>query len=112
VTVPRYEGKAGMVALLLRESQKTDISPFLEQLANLVNLNLPSYARPLFVRMRSNEMNKTTTFKYQKHHYSQQGFEKGQIEQEGDSVFCYFEKHYVPLDTTLYQKIQAGEIKF
>jgi acyl-CoA synthetase (AMP-forming)/AMP-acid ligase II len=54
VQVPGNEGRCGMAAISDPEGNLNLI-----QLASEVNLRLPSYARPLFVRVINQEMNMT-----------------------------------------------------
>src|SRR5439155_5946404 len=67
VAVPGADGCSGMAAVVL------DAEPDLAALrAHLID-RLPGYARPLFLRIRS-ELDVTTTFKHAKHELVRQGY--------------------------------------
>jgi len=70
---------------------------------------LPDYARPLFVRIRG-EIEMTTTFKQKKIDLVKQGFDPKATE---DAI--YFNdpqtRAFVRLDSALYSRILAGEVK-
>uniref|UniRef100_R4G9H7 long-chain-fatty-acid--CoA ligase n=1 Tax=Anolis carolinensis TaxID=28377 RepID=R4G9H7_ANOCA len=61
VSVQGYEGKAGMASIILKPNKSLDV----EQLYEHVVTYLPSYARPLFLRIQE-IMDVTGTFKQQK----------------------------------------------
>ncbi len=102
VKVPHTDGRAGMVAL------STDRDFDLEAFASYVLAELPKYQRPYFVRMLdSDEMRTTTTLKHQKVDYRREGFDPEAID---DPLYFLAEDKYVPIDTALYGKIDAGDI--
>jgi len=73
VPVPGHEGKAGMVALVM--AGKFAARPF----ADWVDLELPAYARPAFVRLiRSADT--TGTFKYKKTDLVADGFDPDKVD--------------------------------
>ncbi|KAK3096869.1 hypothetical protein FSP39_004198 [Pinctada imbricata] len=94
VTIPDTDGRAGMAALLLKENFKMDPS-HLQQIYNHCQENLPSYARPIFIRIIP-EMPLTTTHKQKKTEYVKQGFDPNII---SDPLFVITpeEKTYTPL---------------
>lgn len=61
VTVPENEGRAGMAALRLKPGCVLDRKDMYKHVVT----NLPSYARPLFLRIQDN-INVTSTYKYLK----------------------------------------------
>jgi fatty-acyl-CoA synthase len=103
VAVPGTEGRAGMATLVV--DSDLDLDGLREHLAS----RLPTYARPLFLRIRS-AVDLTGTFKYSKTDLIRQGC---------DPVVCqdalYFDHPesaaFVPLDSHLYDRIQSGAIR-
>jgi len=107
VEVPKADGRAGMAALILAEgASELDLQSFSEH----VNRELPSYARPVFLRIQP-EMDTTGTFKMVKGDLRKQGYDPDQVEdalyvmKPGASV-------YEPLDADFAAKIEAGEAGF
>lgn len=102
VAVPGADGKAGMAAIVVDE--KFDLKGLKRHLAS----RLPSYARPLFIRVRR-EMDITATFKHKKSDLVQSGFDP---EKTGDEV--YFDSggdSHVRLDRELFQHIRTGRVR-
>jgi fatty-acyl-CoA synthase len=103
VTVASTEGRAGMAALVA--SDELDFSAFREHLRG----RLPSYARPLFVRLQDGA-ELTGTFKYSKVELMDQGFDPTATT---DSI--YFanpdSQGFDRLDKALYERIQSGKIR-
>ena len=103
VTIPAAEGRAGMAAVVA--DQELDLERFRQHLTN----RLPSYARPLFLRIRS-QVEITGTFKYAKADLVSQGYDPGAC-----SDTLYFdnpeEGAFTPLDQQLYQRIQIGAVR-
>jgi fatty-acyl-CoA synthase len=103
VAIPVAEGRAGMAAVVAEEA--LDLEKFRQHLAN----RLPSYARPLFLRIRS-QVEITGTFKYAKADLVRQGYDPGACP---DTL--YFdnpeEGAFTPLDQPLYQRIQLGAVR-
>jgi fatty-acyl-CoA synthase len=104
VAIPSTEGRAGMAALVT--DSRMDMQGFRVHLA----VRLPSYARPVFLRIRS-DMEVTGTFKYSKTDLACQGFDPTATK---DTV--YFDNResqaFVRVDKALYDRIQAGQIRF
>ncbi|KAG2469733.1 long-chain fatty acid transport protein 4 [Polypterus senegalus] len=104
VEVPGIEGKAGMAAIA-DPSNGIDLEKFVKD----VEKELPSYARPVFIRLLP-EVNKTGTYKFQKTDLRHEGFNPKVI-----SDRLYFldssKGKYVPLNETLFQGIQSGKQK-
>jgi fatty-acyl-CoA synthase len=102
VAIPATEGRAGMATLVTDD--ELDLPEFREHLIN----RLPHYARPVFLRIR-NEMDVTGTFKYTKADFVRQGYDPA----TADALYFNHPQHqaFVRLDKTLYDRIQAGEIR-
>jgi fatty-acyl-CoA synthase len=103
VEVTGHEGRAGMAALVVDE--KFDPAALYAHVAAA----LPSYARPVFVRIGT-EMEITGTFKHRKVDLVAQGFDPAQVT---DPVLFAdaAAKTYVPLDPKLHGGIVSGEVR-
>jgi fatty-acyl-CoA synthase len=103
VNVPGSEGAAGMAALVVGEA--LDFAAFRRHLAR----QLPAYARPLFVRIKT-RIEITATFKHQKHELRREGYDP-----EATTDAIYFDDPargaFVRLDTARYRDIQAGAVR-
>jgi fatty-acyl-CoA synthase len=103
VAIPATEGKAGMASLVANEG--TDLSALRQHLAD----RLPSYARPVFLRVQS-EMEVTGTFKYSKTELASQGYDPAATR---DTL--YFDnpelQAFQRVDEALYKRIQGGQIR-
>jgi fatty-acyl-CoA synthase len=103
VKIDRIDGRAGMAAITPGEDFKLD------GLRDYLVRELPSYARPIFVRMTP-EIETTGTFKFRKIDLVRDGFDPAKIEQK-----LYFdhpdESRYVPLTRELFAQIQGGAFK-
>jgi fatty-acyl-CoA synthase len=103
VPVPGAEGAAGMAALVTNGA--LDFTGLLAHLAQ----RLPAYARPLFLRIQDH-IAITGTFKHQKAELVRQSFDPAATQ---DAIyFCdTTARAYVRIDTTLFERIQAGTIR-
>lgn len=105
VRVADADGRAGMAAVVLGAGASFDPKAFYDH----VERTLPSYARPLFVRVAS-AINVTGTMKQQKVKYRDEGFDPAKISEP-----LYFRneaaRSYVPLTADLHREIQAGRQK-
>ena len=103
VSVPGHDGRAGMAALVVDE--KFDPAALYAHVAGA----LPSYARPLFVRI-SSEIEITGTFKHRKVDLVKQGFDPAVVP---DPVLFAepVAQSYVPLAPAHYGRILAGEVR-
>jgi fatty-acyl-CoA synthase len=103
VAVPGVEGRVGMATLVI--DRELDLGGLRAHLAAC----LPSYARPVFLRIRS-EVDLTGTFKYSKTELVRQGYDPDAC---GDNL--YFDSpeadRFVPLDADVYRRIQSGEFR-
>ncbi|KAK2503833.1 hypothetical protein MC885_009998 [Smutsia gigantea] len=104
VEVPGTEGRAGMAAVA-NPTGSCD----LEHFAQLLEKELPPYARPIFLRFLP-ELHKTGTFKLQKTELRKEGFDPAVVK---DPLFYLDARkgHYILLDREAYTRIQAGEEK-
>ena len=100
VHVPGREGRAGMAAIVCQECDLSALHHHLETC-------LPDYARPVFLRIRS-DIEVTATFKQRKIDLVKEGFNP-----DGILDPLYFNDPakgaFVPLDEALYENIQSGQ---
>ena len=109
VEIPGTDGRAGMAALVFRngvDSGEID----LEGLSTHIIRNLPSYARPIFIRVLKN-LPTTTTMKLQKNELREQAFHLDKVEQEL-LVLAPGSKIYRKLDSDFYDQILRREVAF
>ncbi len=102
VGIPGLDGKAGMAALV------TDEEFSLSGLDVHLRAHLPSYARPLFLRLQR-EIAMTETFKPKKAVLAREGFDPSIVEDP-----LYFRNPsvaaFLPLDASLFEAITSGTI--
>lgn len=106
VSIPDTEGRAGMAAITLKPGTKLSG----KQLAQSLCADLPAYAVPLFLRIRT-EQETTGTFKYRKVELKENGFDPANIK-EPLYVLADRERGYEPLTAKLFARIQCGELRF
>jgi fatty-acyl-CoA synthase len=103
VTIPAAEGRAGMAALVVEHPM--DLSAFRKYMIG----RLPSYARPVFLRLQ-NDIEVTGTFKYSKTDLVGQGYDPATT-----TDILYFDnpesQTFHQLDKALYDRIQSGQIR-
>ena len=109
VEIPGTDGKAGMAAIVLKDH----INPKninLESLSAHIRENLPSYSRPIFIRLLA-ELPTTTTHKLQKNDLRDQAFHFDKV---SDHMFVMRpgETTYSKLDSDFYDKIVQREVHF
>jgi fatty-acyl-CoA synthase len=101
--VEGYEGRAGMAAIVCEKNVN------LADLRSYLAAHLPDYARPLFLRIRS-EIDSTATFKQRKINLVKDGFDPANIR---DPLF--FDdprvRAYVGLDSSLHAQIVSGQVR-
>jgi fatty-acyl-CoA synthase len=104
VAVPGTEGSAGMAALV------ADGEVDFAELRRHLRRRLPSYARPLFLRLKD-RIEVTGTFKQNKVALAREGFDLTVV---GDPVYFddLAQQAYVPLDAALYESIDTGKLRF
>jgi fatty-acyl-CoA synthase len=103
VGIPGTDGRAGMSAIVVNEG--FDIAALPDHLAH----RLPSYARPVFIRI-SRELDATETFKQKKGELAREGFDPAAI---SDPLFILDPKSgaYVALDAEVHARVNDGTIK-
>jgi fatty-acyl-CoA synthase len=103
VAIPATEGRAGMAALVA--VRPLDLCAFRQHLKD----RLPSYARPVFLRLQD-DIEVTGTFKYSKTDLVNQGYDPAATR---DTI--YFDnpesQAFHLLDETLYDRIRRGQIR-
>ena len=101
VTVPGVEGRVGMATLVT--DRELDLKEFRRHLARC----LPSYARPVFLRLR-HEVDLTGTFKYSKTELIRKGYDP---DASVDGLYFDHAESFVRLDKALYERLQRGEYR-
>lgn len=104
VDIPKADGKAGMASILLSQDTETfDVKGF----SAYVVENLPSYARPVFLRIQR-EIDTTGTFKMVKGDLRKEGYDLKQVD---DPLYVLKPRSeiYELLDATFASTLQAGD---
>ncbi|XP_061707046.1 long-chain fatty acid transport protein 4-like [Cydia pomonella] len=105
VEVPNTEGRAGMCGIV-------DVAGTLDldRLARDLAKDLPSYARPVFMRVMPS-MDMTGTFKMKKTDLQKEGFDPALVKK--DKLYYLDSKlgRYLPLGSEEYEKIVKGQIR-
>nr|TFG55139.1 MAG: long-chain-acyl-CoA synthetase [Hyphomicrobiales bacterium] len=102
VAVPGWEGKAGMAAL------KTTKDFDLEAFAVHLKKNLPSFAQPVFLRLRDS-IDATSTFKQRKIELQEEGFDPTHV---SDPLYARNDDgSYQKLTSELYASICEGKVQ-
>ncbi len=106
VEVPGAEGKAGMVSLTLNTQKEFDMDAF----ASLVRSELPTFARPVFVRIQP-IADTTGTFKLQKGRLREEGYDLAKVE---DPLFIAKpgSEGYTRLDKETYETLRSAQLGF
>jgi solute carrier family 27 fatty acid transporter 1/4 len=104
VEIPGCEGRAGMAAIE-DPDDVVDLKIFGEKLSEF----LPSYARPIFLRI-TNSVDTTGTFKFQKTRLQKEGFDLSVVK---DKLFYFDTKlaEYCHLTKEIYGKFLNGEMR-
>ncbi|XP_029300136.1 very long-chain acyl-CoA synthetase [Cottoperca gobio] len=105
VTIPGYEGRAGMAAIVLKQDHNLNGT----KLYNHLVKSLPAYAWPWFLRMQAS-LDVTETFKQQKVKLVQEGFDPD-VTQDLLYFLDVSKKDYILLTVSLYQDIVSGKFK-
>lgn len=97
VSVPGYDGRAGMAAITPQEG--IDVAKLYRHLSE----HLPAYARPVFLRLQA-EVETTGTFKYRKVDLVKDGFDPMNT---SDPLFVADHAHetYAPIDAAMHRRI-------
>jgi fatty-acyl-CoA synthase len=101
VAIPGTDGRAGMAALVL--DGDLDLGEFRAHL----KARLPSYARPLFLRI-TRALAVTATFKHRKNDLIRDGYDPAVV---GDAMYFDDGAAFVPLDRALHARIRSGQIR-
>jgi fatty-acyl-CoA synthase len=103
VAVPGAEGRAGMAAIAV--DGELDLEAFRTHLISC----LPSYARPLFLRIQS-ELQVTATFKHTKNDLVREGYDPAATQ---DVIYLNDEERhaFVQIDKEVYNQIKVGLIR-
>jgi len=102
VAVPHADGRAGMAAVAcVAELPREEFHAHLSR-------NLPDFAHPIFLRL-CGQIETTGTFKNMKEQLSRAGYDPAAT---GDAIFFNDRKNgaFVPMNGTLFDQIQKGEI--
>ncbi len=103
VQVPGTDGRAGMAALVV------DARFDLEEFRRIASRSLPSYARPVFLRLLGS-LEATGTFKPKKQDLISEGFDPQRI---ADRLYCHDPRmgRYVPIDAILHAELTSAAIR-
>ena len=104
VEIPGCEGRAGMAAIVDPDGV-VDLKMFRKKLSEV----LPSYARPIFLRI-TNSVDTTGTFKFEKGRFRKEGFDLSVVK---DKLF-YFDSQvgeYCALTKEIYRKFLDGKMR-
>ncbi|MFT7141641.1 MAG: citronellyl-CoA synthetase, partial [Sulfitobacter sp.] len=109
VEIPGADGRAGMAAIVLREGLKLkdlDLEALSEHIAN----SLPSYSRPIFIRMLK-KLPTTSTHKLQKNDLRDSAYH---LEKVTDDLLVMKpgSKCYCRLDSDFYDQIVSRNVAF
>uniref|UniRef100_A0A8C3VF84 Long-chain-fatty-acid--CoA ligase n=1 Tax=Catharus ustulatus TaxID=91951 RepID=A0A8C3VF84_CATUS len=100
-----YEGRTGMAAIVLKRYHTFNGEKLYKHVENF----LPNYAQPRFVRIMD-VMQITATFKHQKIHLANEGFNPEII---SEPLYFMHEptRSYIPLTKEIYKNVLSGEIR-
>jgi fatty-acyl-CoA synthase len=103
VTIPGHEGRAGMAALAI--DGDVELAALREHLAG----GLPTYARPLFLRIVG-AIEVTSTFKHRKSDLVRQGYDPATV---SDKVYLDHPERetFIRVDAALFDRIQARSLR-
>lgn len=107
VVIPGTDGRAGMAAIVFADNvEEAD----LKSISDHINTNLPSYARPVFLRVLK-ELPTTSTHKLQKNDLREQAFH---LDKTGDDLYVLKPgtREYERLDSDFYDLIMEREVSF
>lgn len=107
VSIPGTEGKAGMLSIIT-DSMTDDIDK--NRLAETLKQNLPSYAVPIFLRIK-NHFDTTLTFKIKKNDLKTEGFSPAST---SDPLYVMLpgDAEYHPLTEDIYENICQEKYRF
>ncbi|CBL44651.1 amp-dependent synthetase and ligase [gamma proteobacterium HdN1] len=108
VEIPNTNGRAGMAAITptvpVEALDFTDLYQFFKE-------QMPAYAIPLFLRIKS-QMETTGTFKYQKAHLKEQSYDIAKT--QGEPVYALLpgSDQYVPVNDEMVNDINEGRYRY
>ena len=106
VQIPNSEGRAGMVAF------NCDLEEFnWDNFAEFIGDKLPSYARPVFVRIIK-ELETTGTFKLKKNELRDEAYHLDKVNDDAIYIKNPGSNSYEKLDNQAYQNIVNGSVSF
>lgn len=108
VDIPNTNGCAGMAAITLQDPH-TPVD--MQELLSYAKRHLPSYAVPLFLRIKQN-METTGTFKYQKKALKQEAFDPRKAGDEPVYAWLPGSDSYVPVNDELFSSIIRGQYRY
>ena len=107
VELPNTEGRAGMAAIRVNESDGFDFFEF----SHFLSQNLPKYSIPVFIRIQANPLETTGNFKLRKVNIQKEGYN---IEEISDKVYVLMpgKTEYTLLTKKLYNSIKNSNYPF
>jgi fatty-acyl-CoA synthase len=103
VEIPGHEGRAGMAAVVADDAIE------LAALREFLFRQLPTYARPMFLRIMDT-IEVTSTFKHKKADLARQGYDPSSVPDQ--MFFDHPERgSFVPLDVELFDRIQTRALR-
>ena len=112
VTIPDTDGRAGMAAITFDPQQVRSADDVdWEGLSAHVNERLASYARPLFIRVQTDQAT-TSTFKLLKKELREEAYHPDRVGDDAIYVMKPGSDRYEPLDETFHGSIEAGTAGF
>ncbi len=111
VEIPETDGRAGMAAIqfLANENQEKPLD--IKALSDYIINSLPVYARPVFIRILSDDVDSTTTFKMMKGRLREEGYDPNKC-LDDVLVLKPGAESYVPLDKSFYDTILDGDAAY
>ena len=107
VKVPGCEGRAGMVTFNKTPGKEVNWA----ELSSYISDQLPSYARPVFIRV-TDKIDTTGTFKLKKNDLREEAFHLDKIDEDIIFVKKPGLSEYVALDNSFYELIQNDQAGF
>lgn len=106
VSIPGTDGRAGMVAIIT-DPLSNDLD--MKTLAKTLKRDLPSYAVPFFIRLKTH-FDTTATFKIKKTNLKKEGFDP---DKTADPLYVLLpgKDEYQPLTQEIYAEILSGKYK-
>lgn len=105
VQLPHHDGRAGCAAIVV-DGSPDDV--LFRSIGEHVSRSLPSYARPIFLRLMP-EMQTTGTHKHQKHNLRTEGVDPSKVDL--NTVYWLQDREYVPFREKDWKMIVEGAAK-